>query len=192
MRVMVGGYRDGADVHQLRAVIAAAQREVGGMERAHAISALQDSVATDVSRRVLAQMVQLTPPLVANGRTILVACVAGELRDDAAHRLCDALDLAGFDIRFLGASVPADDLADRVRSEDPDLIALSLTVPTWAPALREAVHAVRAVAPAVPLALDAGDGTTPWARALAAELAIAICASSDAELVRRARVTLGI
>ncbi len=63
------------------------------------------------------------------GRKVLVACVEGEQHDFPARLVADALDLAGYDIRFLGADVPTSSLLQVIEEEKPDLLALSITMP---------------------------------------------------------------
>lgn len=73
----------------------------------------------------------------------MIACVEGELHDFPARLVADALDLAGYDTRFPGADVPTDSLIKVLDEEEPDLLALPITMPFHATALRRQVAAVR-------------------------------------------------
>jgi methanogenic corrinoid protein MtbC1 len=42
----------------------------------------------------------------ASGKVVTLACVEGELHEVGARMASDFLEMAGFDVRFLGANVP--------------------------------------------------------------------------------------
>ena len=100
-----------------------------------------------------------------------MACVEGELHDLPARLVSDALDLAGFDVRFFGASVPTDHLLRLLADERPDLLALSATMAFNVPAVRAAVTGVRAAHPALPIFV--GGNACVRLRGLVTELAVA-------------------
>jgi hypothetical protein len=60
-----------------------------------------------------------------------------------ARLVADALDLAGYDARFLGADVPTESLLTVLDESQPDLLALSITMKFHEPALREQIKRVR-------------------------------------------------
>jgi methanogenic corrinoid protein MtbC1 len=124
-------------------VIAAAQREIGRMWEENRIGIAQEHMATAISQLALAQLYRYAQPLPALGRKVIVACVEGELHDFPARLVADALDLAGYETRFLGADVPTGSLLDVLEQEKPSLLALSITMPFHAAALRRQVKSVR-------------------------------------------------
>jgi methanogenic corrinoid protein MtbC1 len=170
-------------------VVRAAQREIGRLWEQDRISIAQEHMATAIAHVVLAHLYQRAKPAPAVGRKILVACVEGELHDFPARLAADALDLAGFDVRFLGANVPTDDLLPAIRREAPDLLALSVTMTFNVPALRTAVARVREAEPQLPIAI--GGHACTWSRGLAADLGVACVGDDAAALVQAARERLG-
>jgi methanogenic corrinoid protein MtbC1 len=100
-------------------------------------------MATAISQLALAQLYRYAQPLPARGRRVVVACVEGELHDFPARLVADALDLAGYETRFLGADVPTGSLITVLDQESPNLLALSITMPFHAAALRRQVMSVR-------------------------------------------------
>jgi methanogenic corrinoid protein MtbC1 len=127
-------------------VVQPAQREIGRLWQAKRIGVAEEHLATEISRTVVARLQALLPCEPSNGRRVVVACVEGELHDLGARMVADFLEMGGFDVRFLGANVPADTLAALVRKRPPDLLALSATASTSVAGLRRAVAAVRRVA----------------------------------------------
>ncbi len=171
-------------------IIRAAQREIGRLWEQDRITIAQEHMATAISHVALAHLYQHAIPAAPVGRKIVVACVEGELHDFPARLAADALELAGFDVRFLGANVPTDDLAPLVARERPDLLALSVTMTFNVTSLRVAVARLRAEQPDLPIAI--GGHACTWSPALARELGAVCAGESAADLVRAVRSQLGI
>lgn len=99
----------------------------------------------EISRSALAQIRVHLPAERSNGLHAVVACVEGELHDLGARIVSDLLEMAGFEVCFLGANVPTESLVELVRRRPPHLLALSVAADSNLPALRRAVAAVRSV-----------------------------------------------
>lgn len=173
-----------ADV-QLK-VIQEAQRELGRLWEEDRINIAQEHMATAIAQLALAHLYQYAPPAASTGQRILVACVEGELHEFPARLVGDALDLAGFTVKYLGASVPTASLLAMIEQEHPDLLALSVTMSFNTPALREAVAQVRA-ATAGRLPIIIGGHACRWSKGLAAELGVDGTAADAAEVVTLAQ-----
>jgi len=124
-------------------VIRATQAEIGRLWQTNAISIAQEHMATAISHLALAALFDRDRPKPPNGRTVVVACVEGELHEFPARLVADELDVAGFDVRFLGANVPTDHLLTFIAREEPDLVVLSATLALHADAVRAAVKRIR-------------------------------------------------
>lgn len=132
-------------------VIQPAQYELGRRWQHNEISVAQEHVGTAISQLAVAQLYRHLPRSSANRRRIMVTCVAGEQHELGARMAADFLEMAGFDVRFLGANVPTESLTRMVTDVSPDLLVVSAATTLCFPALRDALHAVRAVAPALPI-----------------------------------------
>lgn len=177
-----------ADIQQH--VIAAAQREIGRLWEESRIGIAQEHMATAISQLALAQLYRYAQPLPALGRKVVVACVEGELHDFPARLVADALDLAGYDTRFLGADVPTGSLINVLEQESPNLLALSITMPFHAAALRRQVKSVREqTGGRLPIAV--GGLACEHLREITAEIRPAILAGSAHEMVEAANELFG-
>jgi MerR family transcriptional regulator, light-induced transcriptional regulator len=80
-----------------------------------------------------------------SGRSMLVACVAGEQHELGARTLADLFELSGWRTSFLGADVPSRELVALIKQSrrPPDLIALSATMPENLGSLASTMAAVR-------------------------------------------------
>lgn len=190
--VVEDGLRQGASAQELQlAVIQEAQRHIGELWQQNRVSVAQEHLATAISHMALSHVYDSAAPARANGATVLVACVEGELHDLPARIVADALDLAGFHVRYLGANVPTDDLVRMVQQSPPDLVALSVTMAFNLPALRAAVSRLRAsVPPGVRIAI--GGAACVWNAQSAAELGADATGHDAAEFVAAAQRLLGV
>src|SRR4051794_10664616 len=126
LRLMLDeGLARGVGVAALYGVVEAAQHRIGDLWQENRITVAQEHVATAISQLVLAYLYPQLPRQPANGKQVMVACVEDELHDMGARVAADFFEMAGFDVRFLGASVPHDTLVASVRESPPDLLVLS-------------------------------------------------------------------
>lgn len=188
--IIEDGLQRGLTCHEAHQVIQQAQSEIGRLWQEDRITIAQEHMATAISQVVLSHVYQHADVPRPNGKKVLVACVEGELHDFPARLVADALDMAGFEVRYLGASVPLPSLLAMLDSEPPDLLVLSVTMAFNVPALREAMQRVRARHAGLPIAV--GGGACSWHPGLASEVGASIQGNDAAELVDNARRLLGV
>lgn len=170
-------------------VIEAAQREIGRLWEENAISVADEHMATAISQTALAFLYDRAPRAKDNGKRVWVACVEGEQHDFPARLVADALDLAGFDVRYLGANVPTQNILEMLERETPDVLALSITMAFNIHSLGDAVARIRAaVGGKVPIAV--GGGAYPALRTPLEAVNADICAASARELITSLRSLL--
>lgn len=171
-------------------VIQPAQYEIGRLWQENHISVAQEHLATAISQLALSHLYRHLPRDPSNGKVIMLSCVEGELHEVGARMAADFLEMAGFDVRFLGANVPSHHLVRMVREQTPDLLALSVTMTYHLPALRDAVAVVREAVPHLPIAV--GGLAFSWVPGLEKELDVAFFGKDARELVASACKTLGV
>ncbi len=177
------------DIHMF--VVGASQREIGRLWQENRITVAEEHQATAISQVVLAHVFPHFARSPRLGRSVLVACVEGELHDMAARIASDILDAAGFDVRFLGASVPTDELLKMLRAKPVDALALSVTMTFHLSMVRQAVAAVRAACgPGLPILVggEAVVATPP----LSPDDRVFISRGSARDLVRTLRFAVGL
>jgi len=171
-------------------VIQPAQYEIGRLWQENRISVAQEHLATAISQLALSHLYRHLPRDPSNGKVVLLSCVEGELHEVGARMASDFLEMAGFDVRFLGANVPTSHLVHMVREQKPDLLALSVTMSYHLPALRAALEQVRAVSPQLRIAV--GGLAFTWAPGLENDLNISFHGRDARELVASACRLLGV
>jgi MerR family transcriptional regulator, light-induced transcriptional regulator len=80
-----------------------------------------------------------------SGRSMLVACVAGEQHELGARALADVFELNEWRTSFLGANLPPRELVALIKRAErpPDLIALSATMPAHLKQLVSTIDSIR-------------------------------------------------
>jgi methanogenic corrinoid protein MtbC1 len=167
-------------------VIQAAQYEIGRLWERNVINVAMEHQATAIAQLALAALYERLPRSPPNGKRVLLACVEGELHDMGPRIAADFLEMDGFDVRFLGASVPAHCIATRAEECKPDLVALSATMTFHLGALRAAVAALRTSrARAVPILV--GGRAFAWSPDAQTSLDVQGFGADASELVAVAR-----
>ena len=140
-------------------VITPAQREIGRLWENNEVSVADEHVATAISQLAMSHLYSHAAPTGLRREHIVIACVDGEWHDMGARVAADVLEHHGFSVCLLGPSVPIADLLTRVRRESPDIVLLSVTMPTHVESLKRTFQALGQAYPLLPV-LVGGRGTT--------------------------------
>lgn len=188
--VVEDGLGGGAKVVDLHAhVIQAAQDEIGKLWQQNRVTIAQEHMASAISQLSLAALFERATPAKPLGKSIVLACVQGELHDLPARIVADFLEIEGFEVRYLGANVPHDDLIAMITAAPPDLIGLSVTMSFNVPSVRTAVTRVRA---AIDRPIFVGGHALRWSAGLAEELGVATAGTVPAAVIATAKQLVGL
>ncbi|MDI5940681.1 MULTISPECIES: cobalamin B12-binding domain-containing protein [Micromonospora] len=123
-------------------LVAPAQVEVGRRWASNAWSVAQEHAATHISERVVAAVAARANPRATRGR-IVVACMDGEWHALPPRLVAEVLRLRGWQVTFLGASVPAAHLVSYLHRHDAHAVALACALPMRLPHAYRMVEACR-------------------------------------------------
>ncbi|MEV7013974.1 cobalamin B12-binding domain-containing protein [Streptosporangium sp. NPDC051022] len=155
--MVLGLLEDGVSAENLLlGLIAPAQRRVGELWAANRWSVAREHGATAVSERAVAAIAARARPEPVLGR-ITVACTDGEYHALPTRLLAEVLRLRGWQVDFLGASVPGPHLITHLHQTGPDAVALGCALATRLPRAHATLTACQAVGVPV-LAGGAGFG----------------------------------
>ncbi len=150
-------------------LIAPCQHTVGDLWADATWSIAQEHAATHVSEQVVAAVAARTPKPAAPRGTIVVACVDGEWHALPAKLFAEVVRLHGWQVRFLGASVPGPHLISYLHQHGPDALAVSCSLPTRLVTAHRIIEAAQEASIPV-LAGGAGFGPDArWGRRLGAD-----------------------
>jgi methanogenic corrinoid protein MtbC1 len=121
--------RDGVPPSELREVIGAAVRHVGDLWQTGRWTITQEHAATAVAEAVLTNLEAEpasddAPPV----GTVAVVAAEGEWHALPARLASHAFEAAGLEVRYLGAGLPAEDVARTLPSAGVDVLAVSITL----------------------------------------------------------------
>lgn len=134
-------------------ILAESMRRIGELWHTAQISVDTEHYCTSVTQMAMAQMYPLLFAQERKGRTILCACPGTELHEIGARMVADLFENDGWDSIYLGAAVPEDALLNSIRSNKPDLVALSVTMPQHLITCRELVDSIRKKFPEIKIAV---------------------------------------
>jgi methanogenic corrinoid protein MtbC1 len=168
-------------------VLQAALNAFGELWAGGEVSVAHEHYVTGITEGVMAVIAtrMRRPPV--GGRLALVACPSGERHSLGARMIGDFLEADGWEVLALGADTPARDLLDLVEDEQPDLVALSVTMPACVEGALELLGALGTVEPAPCVAV----GGRGWpARLDPGSRGVDIVATDPLELVTQLRERL--
>jgi len=132
-------------------VLAPSLCELGRLWHLGEISVAEEHFATTTTQMVMSEVRARATPAPRDGRVVVAASVEGDNHDMGVRVIADLLELAGWRAVFLGANIPADELAGGVRDFGGDLAAISATLPVHLRAVEAAIASVRALPVRVPI-----------------------------------------
>ncbi|MGC9519102.1 MAG: cobalamin B12-binding domain-containing protein [Desulfuromonadaceae bacterium] len=118
--------------------------EVGILWERGFISVAQEHLTSSIVGRVLAQasMIDINaPPLKARA---IVSAAPNELHEIGAWMVSDILEHDGWQVRYLGANTPTEDLIKMLKTFKPHILALSVTMPFNLHKAKESIQQIRA------------------------------------------------
>jgi methanogenic corrinoid protein MtbC1 len=123
-------------------LVAPAQAEVGERWARNEWSVAQEHAATHISERVVAAVSSSASPRPDRGH-VVVACMDGEWHGLPARLVAEVLRLRGWQVTFLGASVPAAHLVGYLQRYDADAVALACALPLRLPYAHRMIETCR-------------------------------------------------
>lgn len=125
-------------------VLMPAQREIGTLWQLGDLSIPEEHLVTTTTQRAMSILSHAAPRAALNGRTVVVAAVAGNTHDLSLRAAADLLECAGWRALLLGADVPPEDLPTVLNFFEADLLVLGAMLSTQLRMLTTTVEGVRA------------------------------------------------
>jgi len=102
--------------------------EVGEMWEYNRITVATEHLATSITESLLNHIYEDVVNLDNAGKKIILASVENEEHQVGIRMVADVFENAGWETFYLGANIPAGELITFIKSIQPDLLALSLSV----------------------------------------------------------------
>ncbi|HEY3286354.1 MAG TPA: cobalamin-dependent protein [Gemmatimonadaceae bacterium] len=120
-------------------VIQSALYRIGERWQANEVSVAQEHMASAIVQSVMTIALLQASPRAANGKKVLLACVAGNDHAIGLRIVADAFLLGGWDVRYLGPNVPTPALIGQVIEWQPHLLGLSVSFAQQLPVVRDVI-----------------------------------------------------
>lgn len=117
--------------------------EVGNLWHKNVITVDREHYCTTTTQSALTHFYPEIFSKPRNGYRVLTCCVGSELHEMGIRMVSDLFEYRGWDSIYLGAAVPKDAVLNAIRENQPDLVALSVTMPLHLPICHELVEAIR-------------------------------------------------
>ncbi len=124
-------------------ILLPAQREVGRLWHAGELSIAEEHMVTAATQRTMSVLVSQAARQPANGYTVVVAAVSGNVHDVGLRALADMYQLAGWRVIFVGSDVPMQEFPTMLTFFEADLLMLGATLATQIPRVEQAIRSIR-------------------------------------------------
>jgi len=125
-------------------VCAPAERELGRMWHVNESTVAEEHFVSATTVRLISQLVTLAAPAPPSGHSVLVACGPLDDHDIGARIVSELLELEGWRVVFLGARLPAGELAWAAGAFAVDLVVLSAAMDEHRDGVAQAIATLRA------------------------------------------------
>jgi len=117
--------------------------QVGQLWQKNQITVSQEHLATAISQNVLASAYTQAIFAPSTGKTAMFACVEGNYHGLGVQVLADAFETVGWSVFNFGSNLPLLDLVRQVDAQRPDLLALSMALPSHIAVARMTIEVLR-------------------------------------------------
>jgi len=125
--------------------------QVGELWENQRVSVAVEHLATAITTRLMSELHALTFSGQTRDRSIVIACVADEYHQLGGRMIADFCEMRGWHGHFLGTNTPLPDLLEAIEEHRPSLLGLSLSIYLNLPVLLDAIAAVTARFPELPI-----------------------------------------
>ena len=145
MRMLDAAVESGTPVRDIYLqVFQPVQREVGRLWLVNQVSVAQEHYVTAVTQVAMAQLYEHVFTGKESDRTLVAACVGGELHELGARMVADFFEMEQWKTLYLGANTPNAAIIGAVRDADADVLALSATMAFHVNDIAEIIGLLRA------------------------------------------------
>lgn len=127
--------------------------EIGRRWAAGKLSVATEHLATAITEEMMAVLFPRALGAERCGLTAVVSCAADEFHHLGGRMVADVLEMRGWDTRFLGPNLPVETLVNLVTTTRPDLVALSVSIPSHLPKASLATRRLRGAGVVSPIVL---------------------------------------
>ncbi len=161
-----------------------AMERVEKLYRSDRINVASEHMATRINRTIADQLQPKLKRAEPNGKKLVVTCADGETEELGAQMTVDLFESRGWEVYFLGAGVPNDEILSLVGQLRPDVLLVFGAKPSGVPGVRQLVDLIRNIGINPTMNIMVSGGVFNRADALWKEVNAELFASSAQEAIR--------
>jgi len=148
LRVVEEALAGGMTIPALYAdVLMRAQIEIGRMWQLDVIHVAEEHMSSRITEQVMSIVSARMKRKPKIGKRVLITTASGDLHDIGVRMVADHFELEGWDVLYLGASTPAEDVAETVQEYGVDLVGVAAKLVLHVGPAAELIDAVRRAMP---------------------------------------------
>lgn len=124
---------------------------VGEMWESNEISVATEHLATSITESLLNHIFKSVDSDRKVGKKVIIAGTEKEIHQVGIKMVADLFEKHGWETFFLGGNVPTKDLILFIKTTEPDLVGLSLSIYNNLPNLEKTIARIREVHPSLPI-----------------------------------------
>jgi methanogenic corrinoid protein MtbC1 len=168
-------------------VIQPSMYEIGRLWEKGTISVAQEHLASSIVGRIMSQLYTMNVSVKPTRGRAVITAAPNEFHELGAWMVSDLLELDGWQIRYLGANTPLEDLLNLLEAYKPQLLALSVTMPFNLNTAKKIITAVREKESLLSMKIMVGGGVFQSMPDIWTELGADAAAENAREAVATAR-----
>ncbi len=126
-----------------------AMYEVGVLWEHNKITVATEHMASAVTESVMNEVYATLLFSVNSQKTVIITCIQSELHQIGARMISDVFEMNNWQVHFLGANMPNNELVDYVGIVKPEMLAISVSLYFNLPLLDELLQIIRKFYPAI-------------------------------------------
>ena len=119
------------------------QYEIGRLWHLNRASVAQEHYCSAATQLIMSQLYPYIFSSEKTGRRLVAACVGGELHEIGIRMVADFFEMDGWDTYYMGANTPTSTIIEAIDSHQPDVLAISASMPFHRKTLKELIAKVR-------------------------------------------------
>ena len=117
--------------------------EIGMLWEQGVLSVAQEHLASAIVGRIMATISMTTIESKKNKGKVVVTASPNEFHEIGAWMIADILEIEGWDVNYLGANTPQNDLFQYLQSFRPNILAISVTMPFNIEKAKDIINLIR-------------------------------------------------
>ena len=119
------------------------QREIGRLWHSNQVGVAEEHYCSAATQLIMSQLYSKIFGTQRIGRTLVAACVSGELHEIGIRMVADFFEMDGWDTYYMGANTPTSSIMQTIERHNADVLAISAAIPLHRTIVRELISGIR-------------------------------------------------